>query len=85
MCLHDTDGGDKIYKRKREKRCKVHVCTGVNCCVIFETSIIFRGKSFHRYGPIILSDFFLLFISLGGRNNMVITHPTPQITSKTKN
>ena len=35
-CLHDTDGGDKKYKRKRKKgaRCKVHVYDGVNCCVI---------------------------------------------------
>ena len=24
--------------------------------------LIFRGKSFHRYGPVILSDFFLLFV-----------------------
>ena len=24
--------------------------------------LIFRGKSFHRYGPVILSDLFLLFV-----------------------
>ena len=36
--------------------------------MVFETiardcdCLIFSGKSFHRYGPVILSDFFLLFV-----------------------
>jgi len=36
--------------------------------MVFETlardcdCLIFRGNSFHRYSPVMLSDFFLLFV-----------------------
>ena len=47
--------------------------TGVNCSVTDNAwwylkrardcdCLIFKGKSFHRYGPIIFSDFFLLLV-----------------------
>ena len=47
--------------------------TGVNCSVTGNAwwylkrardcdCLIFKGKSFHRYGPIIFSDFFLLLV-----------------------
>jgi len=49
-CLHDTDGGDKKYKRKRKKgeRCRVHYVWRGLVVVWNKTKMRKKWKSKHK-------------------------------------